>query len=236
MARRPEEAATAGRPGAQTGGEERGGGTGTKYTAALVDVLGTCTDPEDLVTLTYRDRDITLQAARDLNPITVDNTRISLYPDYTLMVQKCRACFQVVKRRLRTEGLKYALLFPARLRVTFNQKTHFFETPDSACDWLDATFPHLGNEERSDALPPRQPHQSRRSGRGRMQSARKKTGPTMLQVLEGRNEALQSAYSLQGTDSSPHGPPSSIDSATAFESEGSSALFPAVTPQSAQKP
>ncbi|KAJ1204399.1 hypothetical protein NDU88_008177 [Pleurodeles waltl] len=72
---------------------------------------------------------------------------------------------QIVKKRLRTEGLKYALLFPARLRVTFNQKTHFFDTPDSACDWLDVTFPHLGSEER-DALPPRQPHQSRRSGRG----------------------------------------------------------------------
>ncbi|KAJ1115134.1 hypothetical protein NDU88_003360 [Pleurodeles waltl] len=54
-----------------------------------------------------------------------------------------------------------------------------------------------------------------------------------VEDAEGRSRR-NSVRLIQGTDSSPHGPPSSIDSAATSDSEGSSALFPAVTPQSAR--
>ncbi|KAJ1176591.1 hypothetical protein NDU88_001863 [Pleurodeles waltl] len=86
--------------------------------------------------LNYRERDVALHVARELDPIIIDNAKISLYPDYTLAVQKRRAFFQIIKQRLRKMELKYAILFPAKLRITHNQKAHFFDSPDLVCTWL----------------------------------------------------------------------------------------------------
>ncbi|KAJ1114710.1 hypothetical protein NDU88_002941 [Pleurodeles waltl] len=120
--------------------------------------------------LNHRDRDTILQVAREAEPVIVDNTRVSLYPYYTLAVQRRRASFQAVKKRLKAEGLPYALLFLARLRVTYNQKAHFFDTPELVCDWQDTTFPHPGPREHEDALPPRQAHQPRKDKRNQRHS------------------------------------------------------------------
>ncbi|KAJ1092833.1 hypothetical protein NDU88_005943 [Pleurodeles waltl] len=103
--------------------------------------------------LNFRDRDTILQIARELDPIIVDSARISCYPDYTMIVQKRRTSFQGVKQRLRAEGITYAILFPARMRISYNQKTLFFETPDLVCAWLDETFPQSKTREPSDAPP-----------------------------------------------------------------------------------
>ncbi|KAJ1092910.1 hypothetical protein NDU88_006020 [Pleurodeles waltl] len=62
-------------------------------------------------------------------------------------------------QRLKAEGLPYTLLFSARLRVTYIQKAHFFDTPELVRDWLDTTFPHPGPKEHEDTLPLRQAHQ-----------------------------------------------------------------------------
>lgn len=64
-----------------------------------------------------------LQKAREKPQIQFENCQISLYPDYMLLVQRRRSSFQEVKRKLRTMNLKYALLFPARLKIIYEQKT-----------------------------------------------------------------------------------------------------------------
>ena len=43
-----------------------------------------------------------------------------------------------VKAQLRLAGIKYALLFPAKLRVIDDDKTHFFHTADAAWKWAQA--------------------------------------------------------------------------------------------------
>ena len=42
-----------------------------------------------------------------------------------------------MKRRLRVLHLKYAMLFPARLRVEEDGRAQFFDTPAAAAAWLD---------------------------------------------------------------------------------------------------
>ncbi|KAJ1137204.1 hypothetical protein NDU88_003617 [Pleurodeles waltl] len=76
--------------------------------------------------LKYRDRDTLLRVAREADLIMMDNVRVSLYPDYTLAVQRQRASFQALNKRLRAEGISYPLLFLARLCITDNQKVNFF--------------------------------------------------------------------------------------------------------------
>ncbi|KAJ1091589.1 hypothetical protein NDU88_004708 [Pleurodeles waltl] len=72
------------------------------------------------------------------------------------------ALYAPTTKRLRAEGLAHALLFPARLRATYNQKAHFFATPELVRNWLDTTFSHLGPKEHEDALPLRQACQPRK--------------------------------------------------------------------------
>lgn len=119
--------------------------------------------------LDYRDRDTLLRAARERAPIVFENKTISLYPDFTLAVQKSRATFLEVKRKLRLHNLKYALLFPARLKVIHNQKALFFDTPDEVADWLDITLsppstqPTTSRDGEKTPLPQRAPKSIKRA-------------------------------------------------------------------------
>ena len=84
----------------------------------------------------FRDRDVILQEARKAPAVKVDNATVNFFPDFTLQVQKQRRDFFQVKRLLREQGLKYAMLFPAKLRVAAGDKTNFFATPEEAWDWV----------------------------------------------------------------------------------------------------
>lgn len=87
--------------------------------------------------LHFKDRDIILRKARELSDIRLDGNKIAFYPDFSVNVQKRRAQFHDVKRRLRDLELSYAMLYPAKLRVVANGTTHFFENPKDAIRWLD---------------------------------------------------------------------------------------------------
>ncbi|XP_078496525.1 taste receptor type 1 member 1-like [Lissotriton helveticus] len=87
--------------------------------------------------LNYRDRDTLLRQARMKSIIEYENRRISLYPDYNNQEQKQRSSYYEVKKRLQTAKLRYALLFPARLKVIHDNKTHFFESPTDVEEWLE---------------------------------------------------------------------------------------------------
>lgn len=88
--------------------------------------------------LNYKDRDVILRNAR-LKPaaLKVDNAKISLFPDFSADLQKQQAKFTDVKRRLRDLDLKYAMLYPARLRIEVLGSLQFFDSPSAAAQWLD---------------------------------------------------------------------------------------------------
>lgn len=87
--------------------------------------------------LNYRDRDAILRQARESAALRYDNATISIFLDFTQMVQKQRRNFQSIKRTLRDKGVKYAMLYPAKLRVEADGKACFFDRPELVADWLE---------------------------------------------------------------------------------------------------
>lgn len=90
--------------------------------------------------LSSRDRDAILQAARKLPGIKYNNTSISIFPDFSAALQKTRATFMNVKRRLRDLSIQYSMEYLARLRVIHHDKTLFFNSPKEADEWI-STLP-----------------------------------------------------------------------------------------------
>lgn len=69
--------------------------------------------------------------------MTIDNSKISLFPDFSTDVQKRRAQFTDVKKRLRALELQYAMLYPAWLQVVAKGRLIFLEKPSLVQQWLD---------------------------------------------------------------------------------------------------
>lgn len=60
-----------------------------------------------------------------------------ILPDYTRLVQQQRQSFMAAKRRLRDLNIQYMLLYPAQMRVTYNSKSYFFDSPEAVFTWTD---------------------------------------------------------------------------------------------------
>ncbi|KAJ1203015.1 hypothetical protein NDU88_006810 [Pleurodeles waltl] len=65
-----------------------------------------------------------------------ENHRILVFPDYTREIQARRRSYEHVKQKLRSMQLTYMLLFPARLKVLMDERSFFFESPETAWGWL----------------------------------------------------------------------------------------------------
>ena len=70
-----------------------------------------------------------LRRARDRAPLSYNGKRIAIYPDYTATVAKARASFTSVRKMLRgLQGVRYGLLYPARLRISYkNEEKEFLD-------------------------------------------------------------------------------------------------------------
>lgn len=181
--------------------------------------------------LNYRDRDFLLQRARELGLIQFENHKISLYPDYTASVQKQRSAYQAVKRKLQTAHLKYALLFPARLKIIHDQKSYYFQNPAEAEEWIDVMG--IGDVQDSQEVPP-----SRGSRMGKRTDGRKSqriiagtggVGPTRSQQQKAKETALIVAATFR-EDSQKIQTGSDEDSVHS-DSDHSITLLPSITPQ-----
>lgn len=69
--------------------------------------------------------------------LVIDNTKISLFPDFSAELQKQRVKFINVKRCLRSLELQYAMLYMAQLQFVAKREAHFFDKPSMAAQWLD---------------------------------------------------------------------------------------------------
>lgn len=91
--------------------------------------------------LSFRDRDELLRASRAAGELTYKNVKLLLFPDYTMETQQQRRSFDAIKAALRRKGIKYSILFPAKLRVVDGETVHFFPNPKDASAWLEALPP-----------------------------------------------------------------------------------------------
>ena len=144
--------------------------------------------------LHYRDRDHILSQARMRGDLTIGNSKIMIFPDFTREVQRRRASFMGVKRRLRMVGLTYSMMFPARLRVISDKGVLFFDLAAEASHWIDDQYPAEKEEEKSG--------RKRLSGnRGNLKQRR--MSPAKDQVRLERQKAIEAVVTLSRGGSSP---------------------------------
>ncbi|GAA6067234.1 uncharacterized protein LOC113648637 [Tachysurus ichikawai] len=55
---------------------------------------------------------------------------IRIYPDLSAILSRRRASYNGIKQSLYQKNIRFQLLYPARLRVTFNEETFIFNTPE----------------------------------------------------------------------------------------------------------
>lgn len=84
--------------------------------------------------LNYRDRDVILRLARGKGTVDHQGKTLSFFPDFTVAVQTPRQEFSTVKTFLQSEGIPYAMLYPARLRVGSEGVFKIFTTPKVAME------------------------------------------------------------------------------------------------------
>ena len=65
------------------------------------------------------------------------NVSLRVYQDMSAFLAKQRAAFNDIKQELYRKGVRFGLLHPARLRVTFEGETVCFDTPDEARAFYD---------------------------------------------------------------------------------------------------
>ncbi|CAM4297548.1 unnamed protein product [Leuciscus chuanchicus] len=81
----------------------------------------------------YSDRELAFRWARQ-HEVKFKGNTLRVYPDLSAALAKKRATFNPVKQDLYQQGIRFRLLYPARLKVMFKGDTCnlIFETPDEA--------------------------------------------------------------------------------------------------------
>ncbi|CAM4662324.1 unnamed protein product [Leuciscus chuanchicus] len=98
----------------------------------------------------YSDRELAFRWARQ-HEVKFRGNTLRVYPDLSAALAKKRATFNPVKRDLYQQGIRFRLLYPARLKVMFKGDNLIFETPDEANDFYEKQIPCLSTQD-SDSL------------------------------------------------------------------------------------
>lgn len=80
----------------------------------------------------YIDKERVLLWAKEHRNMTYRGHNIKFYEDFSPAVAKRRAAFNQVKSLLFKKEIRFGMIYPARLRVTFNGATHIFDSPEQA--------------------------------------------------------------------------------------------------------
>lgn len=92
--------------------------------------------------LNFRDRDEVHFAARVQVDVFYQNSKLLIFPDYSIETQKLWKSFDQVKATLQARNIHYSVLFPARLRVQDGEAVRFFACLREASAWMDTLPPH----------------------------------------------------------------------------------------------
>ncbi|KAJ1117100.1 hypothetical protein NDU88_005300 [Pleurodeles waltl] len=107
-----------------------------------------------------------------------------------MLVQRCQASFQEVKRHFGIHGLEYALIFQVKLKVIHERHSHFFDTPTAAREWLEQNFQSTQSEQQQEFEPQKLNRQARRAGRKQDSTNNGREGPSPRQARESQLEAI----------------------------------------------
>ena len=84
----------------------------------------------------YREKDVALRWSRQ-HEVKYKGITLRIYPDLSTTLAKKRSTINGVKQVLYQRVVQFRLLFPARLRVTFDGESHLFETTEEAQAFYD---------------------------------------------------------------------------------------------------
>lgn len=85
--------------------------------------------------LNFTDKMQVMRAARKMNTLIYEGKKVMFFPDFSVDLRKQRRLFDPVKRQLaelRGRDLRFGLIYPAKLLVTFEGKRRIFDTPTEA--------------------------------------------------------------------------------------------------------
>ncbi|KAK1884731.1 LINE-1 type transposase domain containing protein 1 [Dissostichus eleginoides] len=68
--------------------------------------------------------------------ILYKDQQVRSYPDLAAGVHKQQKTFNNVRQKLRNLGIRYGMLLPARLLVTYKDKSHTFENPSAVENFI----------------------------------------------------------------------------------------------------
>mgnify|MGYP002804537231 CR=1 FL=1 len=77
-----------------------------------------------------------LRLAREKGNLQHEGVKFAIFPDCTIQIKETWRTFLDVKKQLRKEGLSYAMLYPARLKITIDDKRHICSTPQQVTKLL----------------------------------------------------------------------------------------------------
>lgn len=80
----------------------------------------------------YIEKERVLRWAKEHRDMVYQGHSIKFYEDFSASVAKRRAAFNAVKSSLYRKGIRFGVMYPARLRITFNGADHFFDSPEQA--------------------------------------------------------------------------------------------------------
>ena len=81
--------------------------------------------------LCYQQREAALQWARN-HVVNYQGTTLRFYPDLSPALARKQAAYNDVKRALFQKAVRFRMMYPARLVVTFEAQTFTFESPEDA--------------------------------------------------------------------------------------------------------
>lgn len=86
--------------------------------------------------LNFQDKVRAMRAARSKDKVLYGEQKVMFFPDISAELQRRRKLFDGVKQQLRSMDVRYGLVYPARLRMTVDGRTHEFNTPADAENFI----------------------------------------------------------------------------------------------------
>ncbi|KAJ3602119.1 hypothetical protein NHX12_029878 [Muraenolepis orangiensis] len=85
----------------------------------------------------FQEKEQVLRLAREKGRLEFQGGQVMIFPDFSAGLSKRRAEFIEVKKLLRgKEVVRYGLVYPARLRVSFQGEENMFDTPQAVKDFI----------------------------------------------------------------------------------------------------
>uniref|UniRef100_A0A1A8BV28 LINE-1 type transposase domain containing 1 n=2 Tax=Nothobranchius kadleci TaxID=1051664 RepID=A0A1A8BV28_NOTKA len=89
----------------------------------------------------YREKELIQSLAREKSRLDFRDGQLLIFPDFSADLTRRRTAFNEVKEILRKqEGVRYGLLYPARMRISFRGETKVFNSPEDVKGFIDSRF------------------------------------------------------------------------------------------------